>query len=112
MTATLPDGSTRGLLWIKNWDFAWQDSYFFKTPFVLPAGTRIDTTISYDNSDRNPRNPSSPPVRVKWGRESFDEMGSMTLLVAAPGAKDSETLRQAQTQHFRDQLIARMRRGR
>ena len=109
MTATLPDGSTRGLLWIKNWDFAWQDSYFFKTPFTLPAGTRIDTTISYDNSERNPRNPSSPPVRVTWGRESFDEMGSMTLLVAAPGEQDNQTLRQAQTQHFREQLIAQFR---
>ena len=110
MTATLPDGSTRGLLWIKNWDFAWQDSYFFKSPFTLPAGTRIDTTISYDNSDRNPRNPSSPPVRVKWGRESFDEMGSMTLLVAAPGGQDNQKLRDAQAQHFRQQMIARMRR--
>ena len=109
MTATLPDGTTRGLLWIKNWDFAWQDSYFFKTPFTLPTGTRVDTTISYDNSDRNPRNPSSPPVRVKWGRESFDEMGSMTLLVASPGEEQNQTLRQAQTQHLREQLIAQMR---
>ena len=26
MTAVLPDRSTKGLLWIKNWDFSWQDS--------------------------------------------------------------------------------------
>ena len=30
MTATLPDGTTKGLLWIKDWDFGWQDSYFYK----------------------------------------------------------------------------------
>ena len=42
MTATLPDGSTKGLLLIADWDFGWQDSYFFKTPIALPKGTRID----------------------------------------------------------------------
>jgi mono/diheme cytochrome c family protein len=106
MTATLPNGSTRGLLWIKDWDFGWQDSYFFKTPIVLPKGTKIDTVITYDNSEGNPRNPNSPPKEVKWGRESFDEMGSMTALVAAPpGSPDVETLKQASAQHFREQFI-------
>src|SRR5262249_24713737 len=83
MTATLPDGTVKGLLWIGDWDFGWQDSYFFESPFALPAGTRIDTVIAYDNSDANLRNPSTPPKRVRWGLGSFDEMGSMTLLVAA-----------------------------
>src|SRR5439155_18816438 len=83
MTATLPDGSTKGLLWISNWDFGWQDSYFYKEPFTLPKGTRLDVEIAYDNSTDDPRNPNKPPKRVRWGRGSFDEMGSMTLLVAA-----------------------------
>ena len=30
MTATLPDGEVKTLLWIKDWDFAWQDKYFFQ----------------------------------------------------------------------------------
>ena len=38
MTATLPDGSTRGLLWIKDWDFSWQDSYFFKAAVPTAEG--------------------------------------------------------------------------
>jgi mono/diheme cytochrome c family protein len=111
MTAILPDKSTRGLLWIKDWDFSWQDSYFFKTPLRLPKGTRLDVTIMYDNSDKNPRNPNSPPQLVKWGRESFDEMGSMTLLVAAPKGPDRDALRAAEAQHFRQQLTERARRG-
>ena len=110
MTATLPDGTTKGILWIKNWDFGWQDSYFFKTPFTLPKGTRVDSTIVYDNSDGNPHNPHTPPVPVKWGRQSFDEMGSVTLLIATPPGPDAETLRAAQAQHFRQELIARYRR--
>ena len=106
LTATLPDGSTRGLLWISNWDFGWQDSYFYQTPFTLPKGTKLDVEIAYDNSADNPRNPHTPPERVTWGLGSFDEMGSMTLLVAAPSPADRAALRQAQTAHFRQQLAA------
>jgi len=109
MTATLPDGSVKGLLWIGDWDFGWQDSYFYKSPFTLPRGTRIDVTIGYDNSAANVRNPSSPPKRVTWGLGSFDEMGSMTLLVAAPSAVERNALRQAQNQHFMSQFTARLR---
>jgi hypothetical protein len=88
MTATLPDGSKQWLLWIKDWDFSWQDQYQYKNPVPLPKGTRIDVQITYDNSDENPRNPSHPPKRVTWGEQSFDEMGSVTLQVAP--ARQSE----------------------
>ena len=106
MTATLPDGSTKGLLWISDWDFGWQDSYFYKAPFTLPKGTRVDVELTYDNSADNIRNPNMPPKRVRWGLGSFDEMGSMTLLVVAPSPADRAALRQAQTAHFRQQLAA------
>jgi hypothetical protein len=107
MTATLPDGTTRGVLWIKPWDFNWQDSYFFETPFPLPKGTRIDTTIVYDNSTSNLKNPNTPPKRVRWGRGSFDEMGSMTLLVTTAMTGDAQTLRLAQALRLRDQVLQR-----
>jgi mono/diheme cytochrome c family protein len=106
MTATLPDGTTRGLLWISDWDFGWQDSYFYRTPFTLPRGTRIDSEILYDNSEANPRNPNSPPRRVKWGLGTLDEMGSMTLLVVASSRADDAELRRAETRYFRQQLAA------
>jgi mono/diheme cytochrome c family protein len=106
MTATLPDGSTQGLLWIADWDFGWQDSYFFKTPITLPKGTRIDSEIVYDNSDANPRNPNSPSKRVKWGLGTLDEMGSMTLLVTTTSRQDDGLLRRTSSQHFRQQLAA------
>ena len=106
MTATLPDGSTKGLLWISDWDFGWQDSYFFTAPFTLPKGTRVDAEIVYDNSELNMRNPNSPPKRVKWGLGTFDEMGSLTLLVTTTSRQDDRMLRQLTTQHFREQLAA------
>ena len=104
MTATLPDGTTKGLLWISDWDFGWQDSYFFKTPIALPRGTRVDSEIVYDNSETNPRNPNSPPKRVKWGLGTLDEMGSMTLLVTTSSRQDDGMLRRTSSQHFRQQL--------
>jgi mono/diheme cytochrome c family protein len=108
LTATLPDGTTRGLLKIDDWDFGWQDSYFFKTPIRLPRGTTLHAELRYDNSADNLRNPHSPPQRVRWGRESFDEMGSMTLLVGTPRiGNDAETLRIAQAQQLRMQLLKR-----
>ncbi len=35
----------------------------------------------YDNSTGNPRNPHTPPVRVKAGNRSEDEMGHLWLQV-------------------------------
>ncbi len=81
--AILPDGTRKSLLWIKDWDFAWQDQYQYKAPVSLPKGTRLEMEITYDNSADNPHNPSNPPKRVRWGEQSFDEMGSMTLQVVA-----------------------------
>jgi len=109
MTATLPDGSTRGLLWIEDWDFNWQDSYFYKEKLALPQGTRLDVEIVYDNSAENSHNPNSPPARVRWGRESSDEMGSMILLVTTATPEDQQTLRAAQAAHLRQQVLLRPR---
>lgn len=76
-TATLPDGSTRRLLYIRDWDFNWQDSYIYKEPFTLPKGTRLNVTLAYDNSVDNPRNPIDPPRRALFGEQSLDEMGTV-----------------------------------
>ena len=92
MTATLPDGSKRVLLQIDDWDLGWQDGYTFAEPVKLPKNTRIETVLLYDNSANNPKNPHHPPQRVKWGRESDDEMGSITLTVVAANASDSEMI--------------------
>jgi hypothetical protein len=79
MTATLPNGEVKTLLDIKDWDFSWQDRYFFENAVPLPKGTRIDGEVTWDNSDSNSRNPSNPPIAVKWGEGSKDEMGSVSL---------------------------------
>jgi len=90
--ATLPDGTTRPLLWIADWDFNWQDSYRYKQPFDLPKGTRIDVKVVYDNSTDNPRNPRNPPRRVKFGLQSRDEMGAVSLMATAKTKDDEQAL--------------------
>ena len=92
MTATLPGGDAKTLLLINDWDFAWQDRYFFQNLVALPQGTRLDVEIHWDNSAGNPRNPSSPPVRVTWGEESKDEMGSISLIAVPREEKELATL--------------------
>jgi hypothetical protein len=102
LTATLPDGSVKTLLWIPDWDFTWQEQYQFEDYVPLPKGTRLDVSISYDNSADNPRNPNSPPRRVSWGEQSTDEMGGISVQVVAAREEDFVPLQLAYIQHLRD----------
>jgi hypothetical protein len=101
MTATFPTGEQKTLLWIKRWDFAWQDRYYFEHLVPLPKGTRLDAEIAWDNSADNPDNPSDPPRRVTWGEQSTDEMGSIGLQLLPRREADLATLKQAYRQHIR-----------
>lgn len=74
ISATLPDGTVKPMVWIKDWDFNWQETYVFKEPMKLPKGTRIDVVAYYDNSTGNPNNPNNPPKLVTWGEQTTDEM--------------------------------------
>ncbi len=74
VTATFPDGRTESLIWIKDWDYRWQDTYRFKDQVALPKGTRVDLVAYFDNTSGNPRNPSNPPQRVRFGEATTDEM--------------------------------------
>jgi len=90
--AAAPDGATRSLISISNWDFNWQDQYRFASPVPLPAGTRITTEYVFDNSDANARNPLHPAARVAWGWRSSDEMADVWLQVTTRSNADRERL--------------------
>jgi hypothetical protein len=74
VTVVLPDGTFHTLVDVPKWDFNWQTIYRFRTPIQVPKGSRITLEAGYDNSANNPRNPSSPPKRVRWGEQTTDEM--------------------------------------
>lgn len=101
-TATLPDGTTKRLLHIKDWDFKWQHTYRFAEPLDFPKATTLRMQYTYDNSADNPRNPQLPPRRVRWGPSSFDEMGDLWIQVLTKEDSDRITLEQ----DFRRQAAA------
>jgi hypothetical protein len=68
-----PDGREDMVLSVPNYDFNWQTDYYFETPLVLPAGTKIVHSTTWDNSSQNPANPD-PSIEVTWGEQSWEEM--------------------------------------
>jgi hypothetical protein len=84
-----PDGSTKPLVHVDDWDFNWQLNYVFKEPIKVPAGTKQHVEAIYDNSTDNPRNPNNPPKRVKWGEETNDEMFLMITQYTVDGEQKS-----------------------
>jgi hypothetical protein len=92
VTARFPNGTTRELIHIDDWDFHWQGFYAFQQPVSLPAGTIVELDAYYDNSLNNPRNPSNPPVPVGWGERTIDEMCLTFLVVKTPGTPSINTV--------------------
>jgi len=100
--ATLPDGSTKTLIHIQDWDFRWQHVFQYVSPFWLPKGTTLSMEYRYDNSDANVRNPERPPKRARWGQRSSDEMGDLWIQVLTRNEPDLVTL----TREFRRKVAA------
>lgn len=71
--AFYPDGTQETLLHVPKYDFNWQTAYEFKTAKVIPAGTRIEVTMGFDNSTENAANPD-PAKSIRFGGPTTDEM--------------------------------------
>jgi hypothetical protein len=109
--AVLPDGKEQRLFWIKDWDFNWQESYFYKRPVRLPKGTVLHSEVIWDNSIDNERNPHRPPQRVRWGEGTDDEMGSLRFSMVTAREKDAALLQSAVREHMRRAALTSIRRG-
>lgn len=74
--AFYPDGRVETLLDVPKYDFNWQIDYIYNTPKRIPAGTRIEAQIWYDNSPA--RTELAPEVdstkSVRFGQPTTDEM--------------------------------------
>jgi Flp pilus assembly protein TadD len=79
--AVLPNGEKKWLVWIRDWDIDRQSVYRYREPVQLPKGSVLHMRYVFDNSVANPRNPHNPPVRVKAGNRSEDEMAHLWLQV-------------------------------
>jgi peroxiredoxin len=74
VTMTPPDGKAALLFHIKEWDYNWQETYYFKEPLKLAAGTKLELEAVYDNTADNPHNPFKPPQTVTFGEQTTNEM--------------------------------------
>lgn len=74
VTMTPPEGESKTLVKIDDWDYNWQETYWFKEPINIKAGTRLDIEATYDNSEKNPNNPRNPPGMVFIGEQTTNEM--------------------------------------
>lgn len=97
--AILPNQDERVLLEIARWDFDWQDDYRFAAPVPLPAGSRLVMDYRYDNSAANESNPKKPPVRVRFGQRSVDEMGTLTFSLTVADEEARQELQRALLRH-------------
>lgn len=88
--AILPDGKKHWMIWIREWDIDRQAVYHFKSPVPLPKGSMVFMRYTYDNTAANPHNPHLPPVRVKAGNRSEDEMGHLWLQVLPVASADTK----------------------
>jgi hypothetical protein len=73
-----PDGREEMLLALPRYDFNWQYEYMLAKPLKAPAGSRVITRWTYDNSARNPQNPD-PKREIRWGEQSSEEMLALYL---------------------------------
>ena len=113
-TATLPDGGELPLIRIADWDFRWQNTYAYRGPVHLPAGSRIDAWARYDNSAGNPQNPAPEPGTVTWGWETTDEMSELWIGFVPDSPADRQRIVSAaerswyRSAHASDAEVARL----
>lgn len=74
VTASFPTGETKDLIYVDDWDFNWQETYYYREPVILPAGTQLEMVAHYDNSSGNPNNPHRPPKTIRYGEQTSEEM--------------------------------------
>lgn len=90
--ADLPNGQKQWLIRIPNWDIDRQSVYRYRSPVFLPRGSVLHMRYVYDNSENNIHNPNDPPIRVRAGNRSVDEMGHLWIQVlpvhVPPGSPD------------------------
>ena len=68
-----PDGATETLLDVPKYDYNWQWLYYPTEPIDIPAGSRVEVTAVWDNSENNPANPD-PTREIIYRGDVIHEM--------------------------------------
>ena len=68
-----PNGTTKTIFSMPNYNMDWQGIYWFAEPLAVPRGTKIIGTGIYDNSAMNELNPD-PSKEVTYSTQTSGEM--------------------------------------
>ena len=71
------------LLSVPRYDFNWQHTYEWVDRISLADVDSLDFTVSFDNSEGNPANPSAEEF-VMWGDQTWEEMAVAFFEVSRP----------------------------
>ena len=78
--AYYPNGTEETLLEVPWYDWNWQTNYEFKEPKVIPAGTRVEVTMFFDNTKEREEliraggSEINSNRAVRFGGPTYDEM--------------------------------------
>ena len=81
--------TTEILLDVPRYDFNWQHVYELAKPIKLESIDKLEFTVRFDNSRKNPANPD-PTQTVYWGDQTWEEMAVGFFEVAEPRDAHSE----------------------
>jgi len=107
--ALMPDGNRKTLLQIPEWNFNWQSDYRYAKPVFLPKGTVLGLRYTYDNSANNVHNPRQPPLPVRYGLQSTNEMCELHFQLLPHDPAQQRTLEAAASQFAIRDIIDRNR---
>jgi len=92
-TAFYPDGTSELLVDIPTYDYNWQTAYEYATYKPMPAGTRIDYEMTFNNStERGEAAGVNPNRAVRFGGPTTEEMdlGFLTYALQAENARPKD----------------------
>ena len=95
--AYYPNGTEETLLEVPWYDWNWQTNYEFKEPKVIPAGTRVEVTMFFDNTKEREEliraggSEINSQRAVRFGGPTYDEMMLGFVDYAYTGPEQSVT---------------------
>jgi len=92
-TAFYPDGTSELLVNVPDYDYNWQTAYEYATYKPMPAGTRIDYEMTFNNStERGEEAGVNPDRPVRFGGPTTEEMdlGFLTYALQAENERPKD----------------------
>lgn len=94
--AVTPENDTIPIVRINDWDPSWMETYRFNPMLKIPAGSTLYIYGTFDNTSKNPRNPSNPPRFVGQSMRKHDEMLDMIFSFFDYQEGDEHTILESQ----------------